>query len=324
MAIKKYLNPRNYLLYFINKFSPILATLEKRLIDKYSNKEIYPPVFIIGAPRSGSTLLYKLLTERYKFSYFSNFSSMFYETPVLGTLIQKKLRIKASKSEYTFNYGRVNGLGSPSECGEFWYRWFPKGMHVYVPHGKTSFHNLEELRNEISGMSKFTDAPMIFKNLYNSMRIAPIVESMPNALFVVCRRNHLNNSLSILNGRITNLKQKDKWWSLPPKEIDLLLGLPYSAQVTGQVFYTYKQIEADKKRYGKDRFLEIHYEDLCSNVYKILKKIEQFIDLKGYQLQVRSDVPVKFRVMEVKGLDLDDRKLVEKAINNFWQEEYDQ
>jgi len=41
-------------------------------------QNFYPPIFIVGAPRSGSTLLYQLLAYYYNFSYFTNYSSLFY------------------------------------------------------------------------------------------------------------------------------------------------------------------------------------------------------------------------------------------------------
>ena len=33
---------------------------------------LWPPVFILGAPRSGSTLLYQVLTEAFDFAYLTN------------------------------------------------------------------------------------------------------------------------------------------------------------------------------------------------------------------------------------------------------------
>ncbi|OEU62529.1 MAG: hypothetical protein BA867_00960 [Desulfobacterales bacterium S5133MH16] len=69
----KYLNPKNYLRYFLNRSiglaSIALQPVENYFAKKYGDEEIkkYPPVFIIGAPRCGSTLLYKTLTDRFKF-----------------------------------------------------------------------------------------------------------------------------------------------------------------------------------------------------------------------------------------------------------------
>ena len=190
----KYLYPRNYTRYFKNRSIQLASTalqpVEKYLSKKYGEQGIrkYPPVFIIGAPRSGSTLLYKVLTERYQFIYFSNFTARFYKIPICGTWLQMRLRIDDQHGNYHFHYGQVQGPASPHECGEFWYRWFPRGMHVYVSPGLTNHSCLKELRDEINGISTVVRRPMIFKNLYNSTCIAPIAEATPEASFIVCRR----------------------------------------------------------------------------------------------------------------------------------------
>ena len=277
----------------------------------------YPPVFIIGAPRCGSTLLYKVLTERFKFSYFSNFTAKFYKTPICGTLLQKILGIRARRGDYNFNYGQVEGLGSPNECGGFWYRWFPRGLHVYLNPGETQAGVLKELRDEIGGISAVTKRPVIFKNLYNSMRIAPIIEAIPEAVFIVCHRDKIDNALSVLKGRTKNLHSKDKWWSLPPKEIDYLANLSWAEQIAGQVYYTYQQIEDDKKRFGTERFIENKYEEFCANVHSSVTRIEEFLSAKGCYLEKRDEIPKWFQAMAVDGIDPEDSKMLKKTIINL-------
>lgn len=319
----KYLNPKNYLRYFLNRFaglaSIVLQPVENYLAKKYGDEGIkkYPPVFIIGAPRCGSTLLYKVLTERFKFSYFSNFTAKSYKIPICGTLLQNILGVRARTGEYNFNYGQVEDLGSPNECGEFWYRWFPRGMHVYVAPGQTPARNLKELRAEIGGISAVSKRPIIFKNLYNSMRIAPIVEAMPEAVFIICRRHYIDNALSILKGRTKNLHSKDNWWSLPPKEIDYLANLSWAEQIAGQVYYTYQQIEDDKKRFGTERFIEIKYEEFCANVHSSVTRIEEFLSAKGCYLEKKGEVPKRFQVMKVEGIDSEDKKILLKAVRKL-------
>jgi len=316
----KYLNPKNYLQYFLNRSvglaSIALGPLEKYLCQKYENEEIkqYPPVFIIGAPRCGSTLLYKVLTERFKFSYFSNFTAQFYKTPICGTLLQNILGVRARTGDYNFNYGQVEGLGSPNECGEFWYRWFPRGMHVYVAPGQSHARDLKELRAEIGGISAISKRPMIFKNLYNSMRIAPIVEAIPEAVFIVCKRDYLNNALSILKGRERHMGDKKKWMGTPPKEIDKLFDLSNEKQVVSQVYYIYQQIEEDIIRFGKRRFYEVRYEKFCSDVYSTLDLIEQFLEKCSCKLKKGGNVPQKFETMFVSDIDFRERRVVEQEV----------
>ena len=50
-----------------------------------------PVCFIVGPPRSGTTLLYELLVRCFYFSYFSNLAHRFYRTPVAATRIGRRL-----------------------------------------------------------------------------------------------------------------------------------------------------------------------------------------------------------------------------------------
>ncbi len=46
--------------------------------------DLYPPVFIIGPPRSGTTVLYQLLCKHTNFSYINNFIGHWYRIPILA------------------------------------------------------------------------------------------------------------------------------------------------------------------------------------------------------------------------------------------------
>ena len=59
-----------HLIILANNF---LGFLEPYFYPKKTPQKLNP-IFIIGAPRSGSTLLYQVLTHRYKFIYLNNFT----------------------------------------------------------------------------------------------------------------------------------------------------------------------------------------------------------------------------------------------------------
>jgi hypothetical protein len=297
----------------------LLSPLESYLGDKFGNEGIalYPPVFIIGAPRCGSTLLLKLITERYKFAFINNFSCRLFKIPICGNWIAKTLGLRNPDGDYEFQFGHVRGLGAPNECGEFWYRWFPRGLHVYVPAGAAAKQHLKELRLSVGGISYLSRRPMVFKNLYNSMRIAPILEAIPEASFIVCRRDYKENALALLTSRIANHRAKDKWWSLPPKEIDDLMRKGYHEQVAGQIYYTYKQIDEDKNKFGQNKFFEVEYANLCRDVHGALDKIGEFLSTRGCRPLINKQVPPFFPIRRVGGLEERDRCLVIDAVDRI-------
>ena len=86
---RKYLNPNVY----FNKltrlalifFSPIIALWEKPKAAEYANKPLmHQPVFIIGAPRTGSTILYQGLTNYIDVLYIDNLTSRLYKNFFFG------------------------------------------------------------------------------------------------------------------------------------------------------------------------------------------------------------------------------------------------
>jgi len=271
-----------------------LSKFERSYLLRSTESLVHPPVFIIGPPRSGTTLLYQALIARYYFAYFTNFTARFYYAPIIAFWLAQRLIPNKQVGSYTSRYGQTTGWYGPHECGEFWYRWFPRGEHVYVAPGVTHKTYLRELRSEIIGMSRVTRAPVLFKNTYNSMRIAPIIEALPEAFFLVCRRDIVDTAESILKGRERLYGTKERWMGVPPKEIDRILSHPYWQQVVEQVYYIYRQIEKDKQRFAKGRFLDIRYDELCNNPNKILDDIGEFLAMRGLILSKRNSVPERF------------------------------
>jgi sulfotransferase family protein len=298
-----------------------LAWFEKGIISLWRNdsRDQYPPVFIIGPPRSGTTLLYQVLVDRYTFGYFSNWMAQFPGSPIVASWLHKiQSGAKGPPAEYTSDWGSTKGRTGPHEMGSFWYRWFPNGDEVYVPAGATPESSLVELRQEVSGMSRVFGASMIFKNVYNSMRLAPISEAFPEASFIVCLRDPIENARSILNLRIKMTGTKERWFSLPPREVAKIKRHPYWEQVVEQVYYTQQQISRDKQIFGAERFYDVRYEDFCEDVHGTLAGIHRFFEERKVKVQIRGEVPARFAVSDRLKDDADDYDRIVEKVRELW------
>jgi hypothetical protein len=220
--------------------------------------------------------------------------------------------------DYTSVHGFTQGWWGPHEAGRFWYRWFPQGKHIYVAPGTISRSSLLELRQEVAGIVSLLQTPVLFKNTYNSMRIAPIVEALPEASFLICCRDPVDTAQSILKGREQVFGEKSRWWSLPPKEIDEIEGHPYWEQVVEQVYYINEQLEEDRGRYGVERFHDVHYETLCADTYRTLAEIEKFLASRGVCPEVIGEVPSEFKISRGQSVGEDDYKLIVNKTRELW------
>ena len=236
--------------------SVLLDFFEKRKLKKYGDDTI-APIFIIGLPRSGSTLLFQLLTSNYKFSFFSNLATVFYKGPTLILSLFKKKHQRFSIDKFDSDYGYTKGFFSPSEAGSIYRNWFAKGTI-----------DKEQINKTVDSYMKITKAPFIFKNLNASFHIKDIVDIFPNAFFILINRDLRFVCQSIylktINGEGIHIDGLTKEELL--KSDDPLVALISNLQK----FDT--QIKANLQK-NTEHYIQINYSDVCKDPQKVLNSI---------------------------------------------------
>jgi len=267
-----------------------LAALETRQ-DGGETPLPQKPIFVVGAPRSGSTLLYQLLVVRFDVAYLSNLHCRFFGAPAfVERAVGKRLR---PPGDFSSRFGSTRGLAAPSECGPYWYRFFRK-FPQHVSLAEADPDRLQRLRESVRAFAKAADRPLVFKNLVNSVRLAPLAAALPEALFVVVRRDEADTAASILAGRRTVHADESEWWSVEPPQIERLRTLPPREQVLEQVRAIESLVDETKEEIGRDRFLDVRYEDACADTHRALGSIAEFAERHGVGLRIRREVPTRF------------------------------
>jgi hypothetical protein len=220
-------------------------------------------MFIIGPPRCGSTFLFAILTTQARFGYFSNVSQHLFAAPSLAMVTDNALRRAGARppSLDGIRYGHVRGALGPSECSRFWYEWFDRSGAW--GDGATP----EGLRATLEFMTARAGRPLLFKNLFNSRRIRALRAAMPEALFVVVKRDELAVARSILQCRLAaGVPENQAWWSVPPLDPDRSLErLPLNDRVAHQAVEIYREIFKELGEHHPSRWMELPYDDLVSN-----------------------------------------------------------
>lgn len=249
-----------------------------------------PPIFIIGPPRSGTTLLYSALVSRFRFAYISNFAHRLYMTPVTATLVGK-FWITAWRGSFKNSYGHINGFWSPNEGGWIWNRWFPEPC--YLDENAMDKLPVKIIRETINSISIVLKAPFINKNVMHSVHIRLLNKLFPNCLFIETERNILDNVRSIV--RIyQNRTANSDWISVKPNKWENFKNKNTIYKALAQVIYTKIDIENDIKKIGNERRLKIEYSKLCSDPELTMIIIKEFLLNHGMKIKDNKLLPPKF------------------------------
>lgn len=247
------------------------------------------PIFILGAPRSGTTLLYQLLTEHLDVGYLAN---AHVEYPSDVSRVERERRPLATRggSDFESEHGTTNGAAGPSEAGEFWYRFFPRAPHqVHAADATPS--RTRELRAVVRLFADACGRPLVFKNVFNSLRIPVIAEALPEARFIVIERDLESNARSLLAGRV---KRGDlaSWWSARPDGADAVTAQHPARQVVWQAARMQHVAATELAKLAEDRSFTVSYAELCAEPARVISSIEEWLLAAGTRIGARAEAGI--------------------------------
>jgi hypothetical protein len=255
----------------------ILSVFERFYLDRYSKNNInHPIIFIIGAPRSGSTILYQLITSFFDVIYINNLMDAARQNINVGYTLSKLFFRGKGHQSFQSSYGKTigEGLNAPAE-GRFWYKWLPKAYH-HLTRTDIGENEKQQIKMRFNCLINRSQKPLIIKNLAFSVRLDLLNELFPNAYFIFITRDKTAQTLSILNARKKNHIPENKFWSIRPENYkDLEQESDEVMMIIKQIFYIEKEINNDLQLFADDHIIKIKYEDLLKDPRGILKIIEQ-------------------------------------------------
>jgi len=273
-----------------NIFNYLFQPFEKYYMRKVGINilENSPPVFLIGPPRSGTTILYQLLCRHFNFGYINNFVSNWHRVPLTATKFYKLFFPKNNIIDLESHYGRSNFLSGPNEFGEFWYNWFNRKHY-----DKTALNSSEiiEIRRTVAGLTNLHQNSMIFKNVVNSVRIIKLKSIFKNCIFIVMNRDYLDIAQSILNSREKIYGDKNQWWSVMTTDYLDMLNKPFWIQIHNQILGVYSHIQRARIELGSEHFLFIDYKNLCLNTSNELGSLYNQLMKLGVNISSNGDFP---------------------------------
>lgn len=302
--MNKYLRPKRYIQlgkWLLNTL--FLDPIELLFVPGADRPLRYPPIFFVGAPRSGSTLMMQAITDALDLGYISNLHCRWYGAPVLAERIFRPTDLRPC-STYRSEHGETKGLFAPAECGEWWYRFFRR-TPKYVPLDAVKTDRMRRFRQSIAGLTNAFDKPVLFKNLYASLRIQAIAHYVPESLFIIISRDEVDNAHSLLETRHRVHQDYQRWWSMEPPEIDALRGLPAHEQVVEQIRCIEDVIKRDlnASNVARSRQFFVSYEDFCAHPRSVIDQLREFISINGCYVKRTGTIPAQFKTRSELRID---------------------
>ncbi|MEO6866394.1 MAG: sulfotransferase [Gaiellales bacterium] len=259
------------------------------------------PIFILGAPRSGTTLLYQLLVEGLEVGWLANAHAA---APSRAAEIEQheQPRAKRRSSDFASTHGATSEPWGPSEAGEYWYRFFPRTPHELSAADATPVR-IAELRAAVRAFANACAAPVVFKNVFNSLRIPVLARALPEARFLLIERDEQANARSLLAGRAKR-GDLNTWWSARPAGADALADASPAQQVVWQVRRMNAVAHRELAELPPEASLTISYEELCADPRGVVTRVQAWLVASGTQVKLReAALPARFELRAGGSLD---------------------
>lgn len=237
-----------------------------------------PLVYVVGAPRSGTTLVSQLLAKYLDVGYINNLIARFWRRPIVGIRLSAICLGPDARRAISLHstHGVTPGLAGPHEFGYFWRYWFGldrAATHHLMPHevARVDAEALGRvLRQEILGGF---GRPTVFKNVICGFQAQLLTRIHPRSLFIHVTRDPLATGASILAARRARYGSYDAWWSLKPATFDTIRHAATAAeQVAMQVQDCRVEFAAELGSPGVHA-MTLSYEDTCLGPEAQLERI---------------------------------------------------
>lgn len=267
---------------FFDFNSKIKHIKNKKLNSSYKKLK---PIFIIGNPRSGSSLLYELLISVSNLNFFNNFISKFWKNPIFGIFFWNTFQQEKWIPGYKSEIGKFNNrMNAPSEFQYFWNELFgsySNGTSVI----EVNTSQKKKIRQKLSEIINFFDNNVIFKSQYwLSYQCEILQELFPHAKFITIKRNKFYTAQSIFFARKKINKNINQWWSIRPKKFKEYLNKKWYQQIVYQI----QDVEDSITRAKLKNNYTICYEDLCKNPIIEIRNLCKFLKIKPNLKKINS------------------------------------
>lgn len=189
---------------------PVLRRVEPLFLRWARLRNRWPPTFIVGAERSGTTLVCLHVASHHRFGWIPLVAK---RRPRYGlTATWRALGSGEWEPNLANDYGVGSGDLAPSDGWDTLQPWFSAERSNSAPREAA----LPEFVNLVRMYERLFDAPFLNKNNANSTRIAALARAFPGALFIHVKRERCAAVASLMKARRKHGIAVGEWWGTVP------------------------------------------------------------------------------------------------------------
>jgi hypothetical protein len=276
--------------------SALLNMIERRFDDRdLAGLKIDRPIFIVGLPRSGTSMLYNLLCAHEKAFYVTNSMNSFPDSIRAIEWARKKFKLNI-RGERFLQDSIDSDFSSPSEPAMFWGKWIGRETQSLFwtekPLSDFSPEKLDEIYSDIKKIL-FTfgggDRRFVCKYPVFQTELGMINQLFPDAHFIHIIRDgrQVANSLvklyKLCKSQIEKIKHPDFDRLIPYPRVENLEKYitefgPDDIRCTAHVWEDSISV-VDEVKDRLHRFVQVRYEDILAQPKEELGKLFAFAGL---------------------------------------------
>lgn len=317
----------------LNELESILSPVEDGMLENFKVPQ-FPPLLLIGGPRTGSTVFMQWLANLGIFSYPTNLLSRFFYAPYIGAKIQLLLTDPAYsfKNEiidfsnainFKSDLGKTAGALEPNDFWYFWRRFIPNEVPRYITKIEEKEIKGKKFLAEIAAIESVFDKPFAMKAMILELNIPFLSKLFEKVIFINLKRHPFFNIQSLLEARLKFFGDRNKWYSIRPRQYHELIKYDPIKQVAGQVYFKNLAIKEGLSEIDSAQYLEVEYEEYCKNPKNVFMKIKQKYHERGFFFDWKYHGPDSFNPANTIRLTAKETKEVIEAYAEFSGENID-
>ena len=246
-----------------------------------------PSLHIVGAPRSGTTLLTQLTAAHLDVGYIDHIAASLWRAPLYGLRLSAKLLNGRRNVSYRSHFGRTEDISEPHEFGYFWRDVLG---YTSMTQGEVADDAIDwpRLRITLRSMTTEVERPLAFKSFLLGLHLARAVFKIPETCFVWVRRPIVETAVSILRFREEFAGSRDMWVSLRPANYSELSRLSNAEQAVGQAVAIENHIADQFAQVATRNVLEVELAQLCEQPGIVLEAIAELLGRHGTPVALTS------------------------------------